>query len=400
MSDNVPPPSMSPRLWVGGFLPQGQPQRWWLLAIATTSVFMLLCTLLLPWLPGSVVAVLRIFNLREESNLGALWSAMLLLLAAMHAFDGWLLHRGQHRSVARAWLLLSAALIALSFDETGSFHERFTWLGLLPIALLFGSMFAYTVVVLFRQPEHRASAIMICVAFFLFGSVALQEVIEHAVNWPDYLRSVRAAVEEGTELLAMVVLVRATMPNTQGMLGESPERNTPAFDAVLVGRTPLAFVGVLAAPVIAYVAISLDQSYTAHGVATEWPVAACFFLATLGALRPVYSTGASIGWRGWGVAGIGALGCGASILHESSVLAVSVFSILAIAAALLWAGDPRYRWGMYLPVTALIVACLSVAYLWVDDPLVPPIMIQYVALGFFVVASNPRVGANATGVHR
>src|SRR5688572_8811894 len=272
-------PRSIPRLQLRKILPRTRPQQLWLYGIVAVCIFLLFCTLGYPWPFGS--GALTAFNLRDESNLAATWSAMLLLVAAMHAFDGWALNRPPSGSVAISWLLLSAVLVALSLDETGSFHERFpTWLSLLPIAIVFGGMFSYAIFVLFRSPEYRASSILIVVAVALFGSVALQEFIEQRFEWPGHLRSLRAVVEEGTELLAMVLLVLAAMPNTRGVLADDSESKAPAFDVVTRWRTPLVLAGILGAPAIAFVTASLDHSYAFHGVATDWLVAVFFLLAT------------------------------------------------------------------------------------------------------------------------
>lgn len=82
------------------------------------------------WFYGSILVCLvllvatifsvRDFNLRGESNYAALWSGMLLLLTALHAYDGAAQNRREAPSIARAWLVISVVMILLSFDEIGS----------------------------------------------------------------------------------------------------------------------------------------------------------------------------------------------------------------------------------------------------------------------------------------
>ncbi len=82
------------------------------------------------WLYGVIVVCILLvaatlasigpFNLRDESNFAALWSGMLLLLVAIHAFDGRAQHRTDNPVVGRAWLIISLILVTLSFDEIGS----------------------------------------------------------------------------------------------------------------------------------------------------------------------------------------------------------------------------------------------------------------------------------------
>ena len=64
---------------------------------------------------GSLTRVLFWVGLGGENNLGAWWSGMLLLIGAMHAFDGFGDTDGQP-AARRGWLGLSAILLGLSFD--------------------------------------------------------------------------------------------------------------------------------------------------------------------------------------------------------------------------------------------------------------------------------------------
>ncbi len=135
--------------------------RWqalWLYGVIVVCVLLVATTL----------ASIGPFNLRNESNFAALWSGMLLLLVAIHAFDGRAQHRTDNPVVGRAWLIISLILVTLSFDEIGSLHERLPsethlqyWLWVLPFALVYAGMAAYALVVLYRTEQTRWSAKLI-----------------------------------------------------------------------------------------------------------------------------------------------------------------------------------------------------------------------------------------------
>ena len=151
------------------------------------------------------------FNLRNENNFAALFSGMLLLITALHAYDGWSLNRASSPTSAYAWLILSAVLTALSLDEIGSLHERAHWLwsfvaygtvdlsafqamsesqrssmywwSLVPFGLLLVGAIAYAAFALWRSIDDKKSVILICLAFSLLASIGLQEYVERTVDW-------------------------------------------------------------------------------------------------------------------------------------------------------------------------------------------------------------------------
>ena len=158
----------------------------WFRGAIGISIFFLFSTLIAPLNNADF----KHFDIGIESNLAALWSGILLLLIALHAFDGFAAHRTEAPAVARAWLMIAMVMAALSLDEVGSFHERVPtfgghsqWLTLLPIAVFFGSMLAYALFVLARHPLYRARALLIALGFLLFGTVAIQEYIQNSYDW-------------------------------------------------------------------------------------------------------------------------------------------------------------------------------------------------------------------------
>ena len=181
---------------------------WWKWIFIIDLVFISITTLAKynPHLP-----VLHYFNLGLEMNFAAWWSSMSLLLTAALSYE---LFCSQKNGIKNAWLVISFILCALSWDELGSLHERAfqgSWFNYIPYGLVGISLTIYALIKLFSQPNTRKSAFLIVIAFILFASVALQEYIEHAVEWSDWLVGIRVGVEEGTELLAILFYLLAIM---------------------------------------------------------------------------------------------------------------------------------------------------------------------------------------------
>jgi len=309
------------------------------------------------------------FSLRNENNAAALFSGMLLLIVAIHAFDGWALFRESRIRVAKAWLCLSAVLVALSFDEIGSLHERIpsvgqlsTWWSYLPFAIVLITLLTYSLVQFVSDEEHRGTAWLVALAFALFASVALQEFIEHRVEWPERIVPYRAIVEEGTELLAMLILLRVSMVNTQGMLGRNRETAGATFEAITALRRPIVAVGLVLAPLVAYVTAILPPDRYGHGQPADWPAAAVFLLAAIAAARCFFVDGRAIGRLAWALTLLCCLGCLSTTLHadsRKSLLAVGVVCLFVVAT---WVLDPAYVARNYAPAAA-VLALLMLLYL-------------------------------------
>ena len=161
---------------------------------------------------GALSTLLYWIGLAGENNVGAWWSGMLLLLAAAFALDG-AAARNMRRAERSAWLALAAALLILSFDEVASLHEFLVTAGLEYIAVLavpLAALIGYAWLELLRSGQRRVSLLLL-LAFVLLGTVPLQEYIQHSREWPNpVVYGLRAAIEEGIELVAMLQLVAVT----------------------------------------------------------------------------------------------------------------------------------------------------------------------------------------------
>jgi hypothetical protein len=163
---------------------------------------------------------LRPMSLGAEQSPATWWSGIQLLVFAL-AIHG-LSHTvyEKDRVASRGLLALSTVGLLLFWDEIGSIHERATLLfgmesqtlSLLPLAVLGGSILAYSLWVLFRKRGLFGQAWWrVLVPFILFATVYVQELAEHAIQWPHQLRGLRMAVEEGTELVGMFMLLSAAV---------------------------------------------------------------------------------------------------------------------------------------------------------------------------------------------
>ena len=337
-----------------------------------------------------------LFSLRNESNPAALWSGMLLLLIAIHAFDGHSQHQSDNPSVGRAWLVISMILVSLSFDEIGSLHERLPsdthlqyWLWVSPFALVYACASAYALLVLYRSEEYRWSAKLIFLGFLLFASVALQEEIEWRLDLPEHLKPIRGGIEEGSELLGMILLLRASMINTRGLLSRTGASAFPVMEAVESWRTPVLALGLVGGPLVSIFTVNLDANPSNHGSPADWFPAAVFLLAAFAAIRPFLKGEGRLDLSGWILAGICFIGCLSTVKYIASTKVQVLMGVLSALACLTWILDSRFLPRIYLPATVFLASALVISWAFFDSDFVRYTLIQYVALGLYYVCSAP-----------
>ena len=235
-------------------------------------------------------------NLNGEQNLAAWWSGIVLFTA------GVLFYESYCRAVDRLrlpWLLLAVLLITLSADEIGSFHERLAgwgnergdiggvWSTLILAALPFAAMFVYAIAHLLSRPETRRAGGLILAGFLCFGSIGVQEFVEHAVVWPDWSRGLRAGVEEGTELLGGFLILCGIMDRRVTPDGARSARDFGAMLPVL-GRLhhlpAILLVGVLLHLGIGLFAQANFDDLATAGNPGSWYPAVVFVLLSIAAL--------------------------------------------------------------------------------------------------------------------
>jgi hypothetical protein len=250
---------------------------------------------------GGLFDSLRQFSLAGEHNVASWWSTIVIILAALHAFDGYVLERRTNPRLARAWAMLAFVLLVLSADEMGSLHERAdkvlrlgVWVSLLPFATVALGCVAYVLRVMWSIPESRSTAVLVTLGFCVLAMSVPLEYFEHRLEWRGWMRALRGVVEEGCELAGFMLLLRASMSNTRGLFAraeggrstglERPaelNRPTPALDAICALRPWLVAGGVLFGLLLAIVSSSLTDH--GRGRPGDWPPAVLFFLASLAA---------------------------------------------------------------------------------------------------------------------
>jgi hypothetical protein len=229
---------------------------------------------------------LKQFKLTYENNFAAWWSGILLLLTSLHAFDGYALSQQAQSGSKRGWAVIALILMILSADEIGSFHERAGnifplgsgWLSLLPFAVLLMSLLIYALFSLWKNGESPKRILLIVIGFSLFLTVALQEFLEHRVTWEQWMRPIRGSVEEGTELLGMLILMKVCLPNTQGLFGNR-FKNEPTFDLIQSKRQFIKASALIVAPFLIYITAVLPDQNRGHPA--DWLAAALFLFAAL-----------------------------------------------------------------------------------------------------------------------
>ncbi|MGB6365232.1 MAG: hypothetical protein WBG93_00260, partial [Thermoanaerobaculia bacterium] len=200
------------------------------------SVGLVLNTALLPLFPDLGVWKL---NLGAELNPAVWWSAIGLLMASLLSWQRSSTATGERL----AWLGLAGVWFAFYADELASIHERigywqgWGWRGLLGFGVVFGLVLVYSIARLMKREGTRRSAWLIAWAVVLFASVALQEQIEHVIAWPASLRGPRVGLEEGIELLAIVLLLIAAM-GPRERSGDDSSSRTPVADPVRLPGFP------------------------------------------------------------------------------------------------------------------------------------------------------------------
>ena len=346
---------------------------------------------------GALSALLFLIGLGGENNVGAWWSGMLLLLAAVFAFDGyWCAHKSADER--RAWLALAAVFVLLSFDEVASVHEYVSGKGiryLVPFGLVGLGLIIYSLSRLRRAGVPTRELLTIVVAFGLLGTVPLQEFVQHNVEWTNPIAyGIRAVLEEGSEIAAMLLLIAVTRANSAVLLRSGGE----ILAAVARFRVAILIGGLLLAPVLAELTFVLPYP---PGPA-NWLAQTLYLACALLVVRSVVMNGGELTWRSAALFLFYVAGAASSAINlawNPAVLGIPL-SLRGVCAALLLVtalpllrANGRIASGLgFAPAgAAVLVASLwsESQLLWSFVPALVPLWLYAIESKTAAIAENP-----------
>ncbi len=228
---------------------------------------------------GRLSMLLFWLGLAGENNVGAWWSGALLFVAAVFALDGTV--AGKPGAERKGWLALAGVLLVLSFDEVASLHEYLdsidrAYLGIFALALFVAMVYAAWQFL--RSGLDRRTLWLLALAFALLGTVPIQEIIQHSREWPSsVIYGVRGAVEEGTELAGILLLVLASSRNPRLLIG------TPGGEPIEIAnhRRPLLYAAIALAPLLVIGTFFLPYP----GGPANWLASVCYLSGAMLVLR-------------------------------------------------------------------------------------------------------------------
>jgi hypothetical protein len=268
---------------------------WWFRASVLVSLGFILVLVINMNVPELTPPLLRRLLLTQENNLAAWWSGMLLFMLAVHAYGASLAQRDAAPAAGPAWGALAGILLFFSADEIGSLHERVadvsialglgSWGLVLPLGAVIGAVLLRALWAMWQAgPASRRLVVPLFIGFALLGSVAGQEFLEHQLHWDSALaNSIRAALEEGTELFGMIVLLATILPATVTAGGRAPDDPVGVLFLPARHAGALFVAAVLLMPALTAVALAIGEDH--RGRLCDWLTTAAFLVPALLALR-------------------------------------------------------------------------------------------------------------------
>jgi hypothetical protein len=345
----------------------------WAPAIAGISLLLLLVTFVSYPLGGRglITTLLFTFGLSGEGNVGAWWSGMLFLLAAVFAL-GRAADARRTPPERRGMLALAAALVLLSFDEVAWLHEFLAsrnQLYLAPLGAAGVGLVAYAL----RQLQRANIPLRtLLLGFALLATVPLQELVHVTQEWRNpWVYGARALVEEGTEIAAALVLLHATSGGLLRLRASGPN----AFAALAQFGLPLSWLAVTALAL----AVAATSTLNLTGV-INWVGSSLFLLCALLAVRSGRPRRDSAAWAKAGLYLLASVGANAVrpdwdpvVLGHAVNLRGVYFGALFFAAAWMFSsGSSWHRRALWLALAGTTwlaaVAVLRPQLVWSTWP--------------------------------
>ncbi len=318
-------------------------------------------------------------GLGGENNVGAWWSGMLLVLGAVLAFDGFAdsTHSRRERS---GWCFLGFSLLLLSFDEVASLHEFLSDRGLAYLAVLGAvglALVGYALTQLYRAGVATRRLALLMAPFGLLATVPVHEAVQQAFAWPDpIVYGIRAALEEGTEIAAMLLFIWVLRANSVSLLRVAHDvLATPAHRRRLVRASAIVLWLVFTAATFVLPRPS--------GPA-DWLASVLFLLCALLALRALLRRGGNARSKVLILFYVVASAAATAVPVEWNPVVLSAhvsirgvgLSLLVVTSALLLPANGRR---MNLPRALLVAAVIAAsAVMWSESQLLwcglPPLL--------------------------
>ena len=217
--------------------------------------------------------------------------------------------------------------------------------------------------------------------FLCFGSIGIQEFVEHAVAWPDWSRGIRLGVEEGTELVGSFLVLCGIMERRGAQSGAAGSalglgailpiigylRHTPVilhtgvllhlgigifaqanFDDIMVRGNPGSWYPAMVFLLLSVIALEKGMNPPMKGRLFWWAVAAVFLMCSLGAVFAGMSVAANF------------VGLSRSLLLNFYFVYAGV-AVLALIALL--AGSQRSFRHLLLLATMVVVVAIELLLL-------------------------------------
>jgi hypothetical protein len=212
-------------------------------------------------------------------------------------------------------------------------------------------------------PEQRKSVFWIIGAFSILASVALQEYLEHHSQWWGQYYSLRTVIEEGSELIGILILLKVSMGNTFGIFKPERRSRQPVFDVLSSFRNYLLMIGVLSAPILSYITAMLPD-LPVRGHPADWLTAAGFFCAGLVIARRFFETGRYLGSKFSILCITCLIMSAATVLPHKKLLVLYPASLLLSVVWILCAKNSKLSYGV--PAAVVIVMTFLTLF---DTPL-------------------------------